>query len=65
MTSTKYDLNGSQPQWKTTLMDNLNERRPQGKTPSMEGNLHGRQDKWKMTLLEDGINGGKIQWNAT
>ena len=43
-------------------MDDRNGRRPQGKTTSMEDNIHGRQHKWKTTLMEDFINGEKIQW---
>ena len=45
------NLNGRQPQWKTTSMeDNLNKRRPEWKTKSMEDELNGRQPQWKTTL---------------
>ena len=41
------DLNGRQPQWKTTSMkDDLNGRRPQWRTP-----------QWKTTSIEDNLNG--------
>ena len=44
------DLNGRQPQWKTTsIEDNLNERRPEWKTKSMEDDLNGRQTQWRTT----------------
>ena len=39
------DLNGSGPQWKTTLIeDDLNGRRPQWKTISMEDNIKEADD---------------------
>ena len=47
------DLNGGQPQWKTTSMeDNVNGRQPQWKTISMEDDLNntGRKPYRKMTL---------------
>ena len=44
------DLNGRQPQWKTTTMeDDHNERRPQMKTTSIEDELNGRRSQWKTT----------------
>ena len=33
------------------MEDNLNGRQPQWKTTSMEDNLNGRQSQWKMTLI--------------
>ena len=42
------DLNGRQPQWKTTsIEDNLNERQPQWKTTSM-----GKKCQWRITSME-------------
>ena len=73
--STEEDLNGKQPQWKTTSMedggpqlngtlmeDDHNGRRPQWKTTSMEVNLYGRQTQWKTTLMKDNLNGRQPQW---
>ena len=43
------DLNGRQPQWKTTSMeDDLNGRQPQWKTTSMEDDLNGRRHQVKI-----------------
>ena len=76
MTSMEDNLNGRQPQWKTTLMedgepqwkmttieDDHNGRQPQWKTTSMEDNLNGRQPIWKTTSMEDDINGRQPQAN--
>ena len=38
------------------MEDNLNGRQPQWKTTSMEDNLNGRQPQWKMTSMEDNLN---------
>ena len=40
------NLNGRQPQWKTTSMED-----------DLENNLNGRRPKWRTTLIEDDING--------
>ena len=60
------DLNGRQPRWKITLMeDDLNEddlngrqahgRRPQWKTTSMEDTLNERQHQKKTTLTKESL----------
>ena len=38
------------------MKDDLNDRRPQWKTTSMEDNLNGRRPQWKTISLEDNIN---------
>ena len=69
--SMEYNLNGRQPQWKATSMednlneDNLNERWPEWKTNSMEDNLNGRQPQWKTTSMKDDLNGRQTQWKTT
>ena len=50
MTSIEDDLNGRQPQWKKTLMED-NE---------MEDNPDGRQPPWKTTPMEDDLNGDTL-----
>ena len=46
------NLNGRRPQWKTTSMeDDLNGKQPQLKTISIEENLNGKQSQWKMITL--------------
>ena len=45
------DLNGRQPQWKTTsLEDNLNEIQPQWETTSM-----GEKYQWRITSMEEDL----------
>ena len=54
------DLNGRQPQWKTTSMeDDLNVRQPQWKTISMEYDLNKteRRPYRKKALQEEGLTG--------
>ena len=38
------------------MEDNLNGRQPQWKTTSMEDNFIGRQPQWKTTSMEDNLN---------
>ena len=46
------DLNGRQPQWKTTSMeDKLNGKKPQWTMTSLEDEMNGRQPQKKMTIL--------------
>ena len=47
------------------MEDDLNKRRPQWKTTSMEGDFDGRQPQWKKTSMEDYINGRQPQWKMT
>ena len=48
------DLNGREPQWKTTsIEDDQTGRQPQWKTTSMEDGLNGR----RRTLIEQDLNG--------
>ena len=63
-TSMKDDLDGRQPQGKTTSRedslngrDNLNGRQTQGKITSMEDNLNGIQPQRKTTSIKDDLNG--------
>ena len=52
----KDDLNGRRPQWKTTSMeDDHNGRRPQWKTTTMEDDHNGRRAQWKIISMEDNI----------
>ena len=44
---------------------NLNGRQPQWKTTSMEDNLNGRELQWKMISMEDGLNGRQPQPKTT
>ena len=60
MTSMGDDLNGRKSQWKTTSMeDELHRIRPQGKT-SID-NLNRRQPQWKTNSMEYDLNGRQIQ----
>ena len=60
------NLNGRQPQWKTTsIEDDLNRRQTQWKTTSMEDNLNGRQPQWRTISMEDNLNGRQPQWKMT
>ena len=46
------DLNGRQPQWKMTAMEE-----------ELNGSkLNGRQTQWKATSMEDELNGRPPQW---
>ena len=59
-------LNGRQPQWKTTSMeDNPNGKRTQWKTTSIEDDVNGRRTQWKMISMEDNLNGRRPQWKMT
>ena len=60
-TSMEDDLNGAQPQWKTTSIEaDLNRRWPPYKITLMEDNLNGRLSKWKNNLY-----GEWPQWKLT
>ena len=60
-TSMEDDLNGAQPQWKTTSIEaDLNRRWPPYKITLMEDNLNGRWPQWKANLMKDDLN--KMTW---
>ena len=47
------DLNGRQPQWKTTSIEDELKRR----SPLLEEDLNGRRPHWKKSLMEDKLDG--------
>ena len=57
MTSMEDDLNGRRPQWNTTSMEDGG---PQSNRTSMEDDHNGRQHLWKTTSMEDDLNGKKM-----
>ena len=43
------------------MEDDLNGRQPQWKTTSIEDDHNGRQPQWKTTSMEDDLNGRRLQ----
>ena len=57
------NLNERRPEWKTKSMeDDHIGRQPQWKTTSMKDDLNGRQTQWKTNSMEDNLNGRQSQW---
>ena len=47
------------------MEDNLNGRQPQCKTTSIEDDLNGRRLEWKTNSMVDNLNGRHPQWKTT